>query len=139
MNLIKLANQLKEHEGFRGYPYVCTAGKTTLGYGRNIQDKGITKEEAAYMLHNDMDECIIDLSQRVFPEQFTDFPDGIQRALTNMRFQLGHTGFRKFKKMITAFRRQNLTEAVKQMKDSRWFYQVPNRANDLIQIVEEYL
>jgi len=139
MNYDKIEAQLIAHEGERLSLYVCTSGKTSVGVGRNLTDKGISQEESRYLLHNDMNECIIDLSQRVFPEQFTDFPDGIQRALVDMRFQLGHTGFRKFKKMITAFRRRNLSEAIKQMKDSRWFYQVPNRANDLIQIVEEYL
>jgi len=139
MNLIKLANQLKKHEGFRSTGYLCSSGRITLGYGRNIQDKGITKEEAEYLLHNDMDECIVDLSQRVFLGQFEDFPDDIQHVLIDMRFQLGHTGFRNFKKMITAYKKLDLEEAVKQMKDSKWFHQVPARANDLIKMVEGFI
>ena len=47
-------NQLTLHEGLRLKPYKCTAGKITVGVGRNLDDVGITEEEAMMMLHNDM-------------------------------------------------------------------------------------
>ena len=71
-----------------------------------------------------------------FPDQFLFFPESIQSVLVNMRFQLGHTGLKKFKKMLAAFRNVDYAEAVIQMEDSQWFSQVPKRAMELITIVK---
>ena len=49
-----LIAQLKRHEGFRAKPYQCSANKTTIGYGRNLQDVGITEGEAVSLLNNDI-------------------------------------------------------------------------------------
>jgi len=48
-----------------------------------------------------------------------------------MRFNLGPAGFRQFKKMIAAVNAGNFIEAAAQMKDSRWYRQVKNRAETL--------
>ena len=50
----KLAEMLKRHEGLRLLPYKDTVGKLTIGYGRNIEDVGISKQEAEFMLQGDM-------------------------------------------------------------------------------------
>ena len=138
MNLAKIEVQLIAHEGERLVLYRCTAGKSSIGIGHNLTDNGITQEMSRFIFGIDLQECIVDLSQRVFLGQFEDFPEDIQHVLINMRFQLGHTGFRNFKKMITAYKKLDLEEAVKQMKDSNWFHQVPGRANDLIKMVEGF-
>ena len=130
---------LLKHEGLKLTPYRCTAGKLTIGVGRNIEEKGITEEEALFLLRNDIDECKRDLTTLIFHGQFYDFPESIQNVLINMRFQLGRAGFRKFKKMIFAFQNLNYEEAIVQMKDSAWYKQVPNRANDLIEMVREVI
>ena len=52
MGLIDL---LIRHEGIKLKPYHCTSGKLTIGIGRNLEDRGITKEEAIYLLNNDND------------------------------------------------------------------------------------
>ena len=58
-NLIKdLADHIKEYEGFSSLVYECTAGYQTIGYGRNIEQKGITKSEAEFLLHNDIEQSI---------------------------------------------------------------------------------
>ena len=46
--------ELKKEEGFRAKVYKCTAGKNTIGFGRNLDDNGITYEEAEYLLKNDI-------------------------------------------------------------------------------------
>ena len=43
-------DQLIDHEGLELKPYHCTADKLTIGVGRNIQDRGITEDEARYLL-----------------------------------------------------------------------------------------
>ena len=47
--------QLKRHEGIRLFPYKCTADKLTIGIGRNLQDVGISEQEAETMLLNDIE------------------------------------------------------------------------------------
>jgi lysozyme len=99
MNRAKIEDQLITHEGERLVLYRCTAGKSSIGIGHNLTDNGITQEMSRFIFGIDLQECIIDLSQRVFLGQFEDFPEDIQHVLINMRFQLGHTGFRNFKKI----------------------------------------
>lgn len=134
MNKAHVMNTLVVDEGLRLKPYLCPAGKVTLGVGRNLDDKGITEREAFYLLNNDIDECYKDLSESVFQE-FDVFPDPIQTVLISMRFQLGAKGFRGFKKMIKAFERLDYREAIKEMKDSNWYKQTPERADRLIKMV----
>ena len=41
-----LIAMLIKHEGIMTIPYRCTAGKLTVGVGRNLDDVGITRDEA---------------------------------------------------------------------------------------------
>lgn len=134
MDSMALKNQLIEHEGLRLRPYKCTAGKLTIGCGRNIEDVGISEEEAMYMLQNDVNVCLNDLCG-IFPE-FGSYPENIQRVLTDMRFQFGSKGFRGFRMMIRAVENKDWQEMIRQMKDSAWYGQTPNRANNLIRMVK---
>jgi lysozyme len=52
MNRIKA--QLVRYEGLRLKPYRCTAGKLTIGIGRNLDDCGISQTEAYVLLENDI-------------------------------------------------------------------------------------
>jgi len=45
--------QLKHDEGIRLFPYQCSADKLTIGYGRNLEDNGISEHEAEQMLLTD--------------------------------------------------------------------------------------
>ena len=40
---------LVEHEGYRKNVYKDTLGIDTIGIGRNLEDRGITKEELAHL------------------------------------------------------------------------------------------
>ena len=57
MNLQEVQNMLIRHEGLKLFPYQCPAGKTTIGVGRNLDDKGISEKEAMYMLNEDIQSC----------------------------------------------------------------------------------
>ncbi len=131
-----LRQQLLKDEGYKQFPYKCTAGKLTIGIGRNISDRGLTISEALFLLDNDIKVCIEDLNARM---KLSRLPNDIQDVLINMRFQLGSSGFWKFKKMLTAFNKKDYEEAIVQMKDSKWYTQVPNRAKRLIKTVEQYI
>ena len=56
-----LIHDLKRDEGVKLNPYKCTAGKLTIGVGRNLDDVGITEEESDMLLKNDL--CVHDGNQ----------------------------------------------------------------------------
>ena len=59
-------------------------------------------------------------------------PEEVKLIMANMMFNLGYPRFCKFKKMIQAVKDGNWIEAGNQMQDSRWYKQVTNRADRLI-------
>lgn len=97
MNYTKIKDQLIKHEGLRLKPYKCTAGKMTIGVGRNLDDVGISEQEALDMLFNDVGKCLSDLRE-IF-RQFDQLPENIQLVLVDMRFQLGSSVCRKSSEM----------------------------------------
>jgi hypothetical protein len=58
VNLHRLQKQLIRHEALRLKPYRCSADKLTIGIGRNLDDVGITEEEAYFLLGNDISRVI---------------------------------------------------------------------------------
>ena len=70
-------------------------------------------------------------------EAFYNLPEPIQHVLVNMCFNLGGTRLSKFRKMLTACWEHNWDEMARQMQDSRWFYQVGRRSEELQDIVLE--
>lgn len=95
-----LAVQLAGEEGLRLRPYVDTAGKITIGIGRNLTDDGISYAEAELLFTNDVQGAIDALTR-----QFAWFLglDGVrQRALIDLCFNLGLAGLLLFPKMLAA-------------------------------------
>ena len=129
------AEQVKQDEGLKLKPYKCTAGKLTIGYGRNIEDKGITKQEAEIFLKNDIQECVEDLEEIFTQAGFKTLPFNIQKVLINMRYQLGGAGLRGFKNMLRACRDRQWQAMARQMQASKWYQQTTNRAQRLINLV----
>jgi len=125
-----IIEDIKRDEGLRLKPYKCTAGKLTIGYGRNLEDVGISEIEAEIMLNTDIAKAEQDL--RSIFENWDCYPESKREALVNMRFNLGQSGFRQFKKMIAAVKVEDWGEVAKQAKDSQWYNQVGNRAKRII-------
>lgn len=128
-----LLEMLKRHEGLRLKPYECSAGKTTIGYGRNLTDIGITKDEAMILLVHDMERAMTDI-KRIFPD-FSTFSKNRKNALTDMMFNLGMSRFLKFRKMIDAILNGNWPMASNEAQDSRWFVQVGNRGTEIVRLL----
>ena len=124
-----LKKMLKKHEGFKGKPYTDTVGKLTIGYGRNLTDNGISKEEAEIMLQNDINTAKQELL-KVVPNILTLSP-ARQAVLIDMMVNLGATKFKKFKKLLAAIQKEDFKEAAKEMLDSQWAIQVGQRAKEL--------
>lgn len=120
---------LIHHEGLRLKPYKCTAGKLTIGVGRNLDDRGITQEEAMNMLENDIDDCRIELQHNI--SWFNRLDPTRKDALLDMCFNLGISGLMKFNNMLTAMKHEDWEAAYVEALDSRWADQVGQRAIDI--------
>lgn len=129
-----LLPQLKRHEGLRLKPYRCTKGKLTIGYGRNLDDVGITDAEAEQLLLNDVAK-VLDQLQRV--PTFCELDEARQAIIANMCFQLGYSGLMQFRNMWAALQEHDYQRAADEMLDSRWARQTPNRANELADLMRE--
>ena len=124
----EIAEYVKNHEGLSLKPYYCTAHKLSIGIGRNLEDRGITQEEAFFLFGNDLRLAVSDLN-RVFGEDFRGFPDKVQLAFIDMMFQLGLGGFCGFKNMIKYAKAGNWKEAARELMDSKYAREdCPDRA-----------
>ena len=119
---------ITKHESMVLKPYTDSVGKLTIGIGRNLDDNGISEDEALYMLSHDIKTVTDDLHS-IF-EDFSYLPYDVQLALTDMIFNLGKPRFLGFKKMIQAIKDKDFKEAARQAKDSKWCKQVGSRCED---------
>ena len=124
-----------KHEGLRLWPYLCTAGKLTIGYGRNLTDRGITTKEAQIMLSYDIAIASQDL-YRIIPEA-AELDETRYNVLVDMMFNLGYVKFKEFKKMIEAVKKGDYYMAANEMLDSRWANQTKGRALELALMMKE--
>lgn len=125
-NILK---QLQRHEGLRLKPYKCTGDKWTIGYGRNLEDRGITQAEALTLLKNDIADVMAKLSVEI--PFYLDLDPARRDVLTNMAFQIGVAGLMKFKKTLQYVKADWYEKAAYEMLDSRWAKQTPSRAKEL--------
>jgi len=125
----RLRAQLVRHEAMKLKPYVDTVGKLTIGVGRNLDDVGITVDEANYLLSNDIDRVIRGLTVR-YP-WFVGLDPVRQSVLVNMAFNLGLAGLATFTRTLGSVERQQYGLASGQMLESKWARQVGSRAGEL--------
>ena len=130
---MSVLDQLKIDEAFRGKPYKCTAGKTTIGYGRNLDDNPLTEEEAEYLLKNDLEKVSYECCKLPY---FSELSIVRRSVILNMVFNLGMPRFKKFKKMNKALSEKNYLLASIEMLDSKWARQVGDRAIRLSELMK---
>jgi len=127
-----LRSQLERHEGLRLKVYQDTVGKATIGYGRNLDDVGITRVEADLLLASDIEKVERQL-QTI--DEYLALDPVRQTVIANMAFNLGFYGLMQFKRMWAAIGREDYMEASKQMLSSKWARQVGTRAVELSEIM----
>ena len=126
--------QLRLHEGERLKPYRCTAGKLTIGVGRNLDDRGITSDESAYLLNNDIDSHWIELLEHL---PWVETLDEVrQRVMLDMAFNLGIFGLLTFHRTLGHIKAGNYALASSAMLESKWATQVGQRARRLASMMK---
>lgn len=126
MDLENLVNDLIRDEGLKLKPYRCTSDKLTIGIGRNIEDNGITEDEARFLLQNDISRCVEELDNNL--PWWPLLPDPQQNALLNMSFNMGWPRLSGFKNMLAALEVGDYAKAATEALESRWASQVGDRS-----------
>ena len=128
-----LIDNIKASEGFRSKVYQCTEGHDTIGYGFAIKDLVLSRDICDKILETKVAELKLIVNQKIpFIE---DLPEEVQEVLYEMYYQMGNSLF-KFKKAIKHLEGKDYRLAAKEMLDSRWAVQTPNRAKKLSDIVK---
>ena len=142
-----LLEELVKHEGLRLQVYQDTLGIDTIGIGRNLKDRGISKEEldeldiptighvyeygiteADAMLLAENDVQIVEEELLRAHPCVEDLDAVRQLVLVDMAFNMGVPRLCKFKKMWNAIHEKKFDIAAKEMLDSRWATQVKSRS-----------
>jgi len=124
-------SQLMRDEGVRRFPYADAKGKTTIGVGRNLTDKGLSDAEVQLLLGNDIVETS-DALNAAFP-WFASLDAARQGVLINMAFNMGMEGLGGFRNFLAACMRHDWETAADEMAKSEWAKQVGDRATRLEQ------
>jgi lysozyme len=132
----RIKEQLVRHEGLRLKPYRCTAGKLTIGIGRNLDDCGITQSEAYVMLINDIMNCEKQLQAKI-PDIYNGLDEVRKSVLLNMCFNLGINGLLGFKNTLAFVKAGDWERAANNMLVSRWAKQVGRRAIELSELMRK--
>lgn len=137
------------HEGMRLMPYRCTAGKLTIGIGRNLEDNplsteekralgdymhGITENGAKMLLRNDITRCYNTLKSGI--KVYDKLCEDRQYALLDMCFQLGWKGLKKFRYMLLEIEKGNFEMAAFECLTSAYARQTPLRARRIAQTIK---
>lgn len=108
---------LIQQEGMELKPYVDTVGKMTIGVGRNLADKGLSREEALYLLNNDIADALEDV--RHCFSCYDQLSRPRQMVLVSLAYNLGRAKLAKFVRFIGAVHLGKWGEAADELLDSK--------------------
>ncbi len=117
MDFAALKAQIKADEGIRLHPYADTAGKQSIGYGRNLTDNGIDIDEAEAMLDKDLAKLIVAVPLRWSP--FTTLDNVRQTVILNIAYNAGVNGLMLFRHMLAACARGDFETAAAEIRNSQ--------------------
>ena len=120
---------LRGEEGEVLTEYKDHLGYSTIGVGRLIDARkggGITAEESAYLLSNDIQKKLSELERKL--PWVKELDEARRGVLLSMAFQMGTEGLLGFKNTLEMVRTGRYTDAAKGMLNSLWAKQTPQRA-----------
>jgi lysozyme len=135
MDTSKIRKMFILDEGMRTKPYRCTAGKLSVGLGRNLDDVGISEDEAYYLLNNDVERatraCVA-----IFGKGLWDrWSENRKLGWLNLAFNLGQVRLLNFRNTLRATLREDWPSVEKGLRASLWFKQVGSRAERVIAMI----
>jgi lysozyme len=141
MNVDKLRADLELDEGVKHEIYLDHLGLPTFGIGHLVRKEDpefgkpvgtfVSDDRVAEAFEQDI-QVTIDDCEKLYPD-FYELPEEAQLIIANMCFNLGYPRLSKFKGMKRGVDARDWTAAADEMVDSKWYRQVPNRAERLVQ------
>ena len=141
MNIEQLREEIAIDEGIKYEIYLDHLGLPTFGIGHLVRDDdpefgqpvgtAISEDRVNECFDTDV-EIVIDDCRRLY-EDFDDLPAEAQLIIANMMFNMGRPRLSKFKGMKRGVDAQDWNAAADEMVDSRWYRQVTNRADRLVE------
>ena len=139
MDIDKLREELKIDEGVKYEIYLDHLSLPTCGVGHLIKDTDpesglpvgtkIEEERVNELFDEDIQVTIQEC--KYLYNDFDDLPEEAQRVIANMMFNLGRPRLSRFLKMKQHVDNRDFASASEEMKDSKWYRQVTNRAQRL--------
>ncbi|MEQ1229906.1 glycoside hydrolase family protein [Acinetobacter junii] len=126
---VNITRLLRGEEGEVLTEYKDHLGYSTIGVGRLIDARkggGITAEESAYLLSNDIQKKLSELERKL--PWVKELDEARRGVLLSMAFQMGTEGLLGFKNTLEMVRTGRYTDAAKGMLNSLWAKQTPQRA-----------
>ncbi len=129
-----LLERIKHHEGFRSKVYQCTEGYDTIGYGFAIKDLVLDEDIAEMILMRKLEDLMKRISKTF--SWWKSAEDDVKDVVVEMVFQIGLSGFSKFRLTIDHLENKRYGKAASEMLLSKWAKQTPNRAIELSNIIK---
>jgi lysozyme len=136
-------NVITIEEGWASRQYYCSEHYVTIGYGRKVSDKKnapltnevTTKEKEIIFVKEKIRELSYALMSR-YSVAWNKCNQARQAILISMAYQLGLTGVSQFQKMWMALSNGDFSLAAKEMLNSKWAKQTPNRTKRHVEQME---
>lgn len=141
MNLEQLREEIAADEGVKYEIYLDHLGLPTFGIGHLVLDSDpehgqevgtpVSEDRVNECFDKDVEVVLADC-EKLYPD-FEELPEEAQLIIANMMFNMGRPRLSQFKGMKAGVDARDWNEAADQMVDSRWYKQVTNRADRLVQ------
>ena len=136
--------QMKIDEGVVYEVYHDHLGLPTFGVGHLVLDSDpeygkpvgtpVDEDRVNDCFEKDLDTAISECA--VLYEEFEEMPGEVQEILVNMMFNMGRTRLSGFKNFKKALDEGDWSKAATEGRDSKWYRQVTNRAERLMERLE---
>ena len=140
MDIEKLRKQLEIDEGVKYEIYNDHLGFATFGIGHLVipsdEEHGkplgtrVSEERVRECFDRDVQSVLRDC--KLLYKDFDELPEEVQQIVANMMFNMGYGRLSKFKGMKAGVDAKDWDKAADEMVDSRWYKQVTNRAQRLV-------
>ena len=141
MDIDKLREEIKYDEGSVNEIYLDHLGLATFGIGHLVTEwdeeygwevgTPVSEDRCNEVFDSDIQVVLSDC-EHLYPD-FNELPEEVQRIIANMMFNMGRPRLSKFKGMKSGVDARDWQKAADEMVDSRWYRQVTNRAERLVE------
>lgn len=128
MKTFGIQDELMQRKEFNSKPKSKNSSVLEIGFGRNLKDSPLTREESLILLQNDMDRISRIATNLRYYADLTPTQRGVILILI---YELGIESFKKMKDFNEALERRDFKKASAHLKKSDWAFTNKSWAFDL--------